>query len=317
MLPHKDLAPLYDQAIWVYVYRDFTKSPADLAAERISIRCGVSSWPQLMLIDPISMKRVARAGRTVQGMKSAFAKARLAPNPGANHRGPVAQARLKRSEQTAIELQTQRDRELAHKVLFGEEPTGAHDIVPQTRALEVLAERTPDVLVEKAATLLRTPNDPFRYLVCQMLRTAGDAKAAPHLEALVKNPEPSLNPNVVRIRAVQALATCGRPESVKVIAPHATTGNYFNGLTGAAVDTLAAIAKRHPKAAAEVAAALRKGYPTVPKEDPGTKGGMRKHRAATHLARRIHKAVADPRPFPTPYDDAARTLLMKGPGAGK
>ena len=45
--------------------------------------------------------------------------------------------------------------------------------------------------------------------------------------------------------------------------------------------------------------------------------GMRHHRAATALARRIHKAVRDPRSFPNPYDEAARTLLMTAPEKAK
>ena len=52
MLPNPALKETYDKIVWVYVYRDFSKSKEDRAAERISMRFGVSSWPQIFLVDP-------------------------------------------------------------------------------------------------------------------------------------------------------------------------------------------------------------------------------------------------------------------------
>ena len=52
--------------------------------------------------------------------------------------------------------------------------------------------------------------------------------------------------------AVRALSTCGDLASVTAIAPFARSGAYFNGLTGTAIDALAAIAKRDPAARAAV-----------------------------------------------------------------
>jgi HEAT repeat protein len=176
------------------------------------------------------------------------------------------------------------------------------------RALEILAEKKPEVVVKRAVELLQVPNDPFRYLVCQVLAKKADPQAADALEALVREPKDSLNPNVLRIRAVQALAACGDADSVAAIAPHATSGVYFNGLTGVAIDALAAIAKRLPAVRKKVAATLRTGYP-MPPED----GDARKLRACTALAKRIHAALADPRPFPATYDATARAALMEAP----
>ena len=137
------------------------------------------------------------------------------------------------------------------------------------------------------------PNDPFRYTVCKVLKDAGDTKAAAALEALVTKPEQSRNPNVLRIRAVQALATCGTAKSVDVVAPWAQTGAYFNGLTGIAVDTLAALAKRHKSARKKVDAALKKAYPPVPVQREA-----RAMRACVALAKRVHKARGSKRSFP-------------------
>ncbi len=91
-----------------------------------------------------------------------------------------------------------------------------------------------------------------------------------------------------------------------VIAPHAAGGVYFNGLTGIAVDALAKIADRHPKAAPAVRKVLLSAYPKPPLED------TRSIRACTALAKRIHKALGAKRPFPDPYDAEARDALMRG-----
>lgn len=315
LLPHGDLAPLYDKAVWLYVYQTFQDDEAGRAADRIAMRFGVTSWPQLMLADPYTLARLANTGRSAASFQRAFGSVRIEPQ--GEQAKAAARAKLQVAETVAQRLQERREVGRATALLIDKGTARSDDIVVRTLAAKILADEQPDVLVAHAEALLRTPSDPFRYLVCQALAKVGDVQAAPHLEALVRDPAPSMNPNVVRIRAVQALATCGRAESVAVIAPHATTGVYFNGLTGIAVDALASIAKRLPDTRADVQAALRGGYPEPPKEDPATKAGARHHRAATALAKRIHKALGDPRPFPTPYDAEARALLMTAPEGRK
>ena len=125
-------------------------------------------------------------------------------------------------------------------------------------------------------------------------------------ETLVREPTHSLNPNVMRIRAVQALATCGRPESVEVIAPHAKSGAYFNGLTGIAIATLVTLAEKHRKSRDAVQNVLRQAYPIPP--DPSDTRAMR---ACIALAKRVHKALGARKKFPDPYDEAARKKLME------
>lgn len=299
LLPHKDLKPLYDQAIWLYVYRTFKKDAADRTAERISIRFGLTSWPQLILVDPVTLEVSQHAGRTVASFKQAFPKAQLAAKPA----GVVklnAVMRLAQAEAKAIRLESGATADAAGEKLLDE------DIVVRTRALEILAEHEPKAIAKEARTLLGTPNDPFRYLVCKVLTRHPDAKANGALEDLVRKPSPSLNPNVLRIRAVQALGASGDAGSVAVIGPHAISGAYFNGLTGIAVDALAAIGRRDAAATAAVRALLLKAYPAPPDD-----GNERKLRACTALAKRVHKALGSSLPFPETYDAKARAALMK------
>jgi len=293
LLPNPALEDLYDKAVWVYVYRDFKNDESDRAAERISLRFGVTSWPQLFLADPATMEILRHTGRSVASFRKAVGETRVEPAPTLD-----ALARIAAAEKRAVELEKRPSRKLARERL--DDP----DIVVRTRALEILAKKDPDTVVERAAELLRVPSDPFRYAVCNVLKEAEDPSAAPALEAIVKAPQNSLNPNVLRIRAVQALSTCGNAGSVAVIAPHAQSGAYFNGLTGISVDALAAIAKRHRDARSAVKAALRKAYPP-----PGT--DERSRRASLALAKRIHRAAGDPRPFPAVYDEKARARLME------
>jgi hypothetical protein len=163
-------------------------------------------------------------------------------------------------------------------------------------------------VVAKAGDLLATPHDLFRYEVCEVLARAGDASAAPALEAVVAKPEKSYNPNVLRIRAVEALARCGREESVPVVAEFARAGDANNGLTGESVDTLAAIAARVPKAKGAVKEALVASYPPA----GGTAADAQRRDA---LARKVHAHLAALTkravPFPATYDDAARARLLK------
>ena len=295
VLPDSALAPLYDKAVWVYVYRTFQKDEADRLAERISIRFGVSSWPQLFLVDPESLAILRHTGRSVTSFEKAFAATTVE-----KHATSTTHEGLKRAEEIARALEDKPSVKAARTYL-------AHDdIVVRTRALEILAEEKPKDVVAHAKDLLAVPNDPFRYLVCGVLAKAEDPKAAPYLEAVVKEPKDSLNPNVLRIRAVSALATCGTPSSVAVIAPHASSGAYFNGLTGTSIDALRDIAKRHKKARKEVRTVLIGAYP----KPPPAEANDRAKRACVALAKRIHRALDARMKFPDTYDDAAREKLM-------
>jgi hypothetical protein len=299
LLPSPELKKNYDEIVWVYVYRDFSKNERDRAAERISLRFGVTSWPQLFLVDPATMKILRHTGRQVESFQKAVAASRVKPA-----RTLEAHKRIVDAEARAIALEKRGGKKLARKGLDDD------DIVVRTRALEILADKDPKTIVARATELLAVPSDPFRYAVCGVLKKQADSKAAPALEAIVRKPQQSLNPNVLRMRAVQALATCGNAGSVEVIAPFAQSGEYFNGLTGTSVDALAAIAKRDKKARKRVHRVLKGAYPPPAKPPPpGT--DPRGQRACIALAKRIHNALKDPRPFPSVYDEDARAALMK------
>lgn len=301
LLPHPDLKPLHDQAIWLYVYRSFAKDEADRAAERVMIRFGVTSWPQLLLADPATLAILEHTGRSVDSFRRAFAAVHVTkPGPA---EAQALEARLAAREAQAAGLERSQDLAGARRL------RASKDVVVRTRALEILARKDPAAVAKRALELLRVPNDPFRYLVCDVLARAADPAAADALEALARTPRNSLNPNVLRIHAVRALAACGDADSVEAVAPFASSGVYFNGLTGVAVEALAALAERLPATRPRVAAILRSGYPQPPAADD-----KRALRACVGLARRIHAALRDPRPFPDVYDAEARRRLMKAPG---
>ena len=294
MLPHPSLKPLYDEIVWVYVYRDFSGSEADRTAERILLRFGVSSWPQLFLADPHDWKILKHTGRTTG---SFLAAARAVPVRATQSKDALE--RTREGEALARRLEERPTTKLAREAL-------AHDdIVARARALGVLASKDPKLVVKRAKDLLAVPNDPFRYRVCEVLKEAADPSAARALEALVEKPTDSLNPNVMRIHAVKALAACGDARSVDAIAPFAQSGEYFNGLTGTAVDALAAIAKRDKSARKPVRKALKAAYPHPPKEP-----NARAERACVALAKRVHKALGEKRPFPKVYDEKTRAKLV-------
>jgi hypothetical protein len=193
---------------------------------------------------------------------------------------------------------------LAKRSLFDD------DIVVRFRALDLLGDRDPKAVAARAEDLLAVPNDPFRYEVCRAVAKAGEARAVSALEAIVRAPKDSANPNVLRIEAVKALGACGNAGSVAVLRPPATSGNYLNALTGAAVDALAAIPARHPGARAEVGKVLKDAYPPPP-----AAADVQRSRICTALARRVHKALEQLTgktvAFPDAYDADARAELIR------
>ena len=267
MLPDPALKPEYDKIVWLYVYRDFSKNDADRAAERISIRFGVTSWPQMFLADPATMEILRHTGRKLESFQNAVKSTKV---KRVAHEKDLE--RITAAEERAKKLEKRGDVKAARKGIDDK------DIVVRTRALEVLEDKDPKLVAKRAKELLAVENDMFRYTVCAVLKEAGDVKAAPALEALVKDPKPSLNPNVLRIRAVQALSTCGTAKSADVVAPYAS-GSPNNGLTGISIDTLGELGARHKKARKRIDAILQDCYPPEPRDQ-----------RANALAARIDKA---------------------------
>ena len=150
---------------------------------------------------------------------------------------------------------------------------------------------------------------PGRYAARNVLAKTGNVAAKTALESLVREPAHSNNPNVLRSRAVKALAACGDAGSVDAVRPF-TKGSYLNMLTRTAVDSLAVLVERHPEARDRVRQILIEAYPAPP-SDP--------NRTHSHycllLAKRVHLALenitGESRAFPDVYDSAAREKLMQ------
>jgi hypothetical protein len=298
LLPHEGLQPAYEKVVWLYVYRDFSGNDADLAAERVCLRFGFTSYPQHHLIHPDTLQRLADTGRSVKSFLAAVGRAKVKPS-----RTSTTARAIHEAEKRAASLEKSGSVKDARKAIDDE------DIVVRFRAAQILGKEDPKALAKRAEDLLAVANDPFRYEICRALARTGDAKAARALDAVVREPQESLNPNVLRIEAVKALAACGDAKSVEAIAPHASSGAYRNGLTRIAVDALLAITERHPKAKAAAKKALARGYP-----EPA-KGDARERRMCESLAKHVHgalkKLTGKRVKFPDSYDAKAVAKLRK------
>ena len=207
MLPDPKLKPAYEKIVWLYVYRDFSKSPADLAAERVSLRLGMTSYPQHLLVDPSTLEILADTTRTVEGFLAAADRTHV------RGRGEGSADRIQKAEARAEALEKSGAVPAARKALSDD------DIVVRYRAIQILSEKDPKAVAAEAEALLATPNDPFRFEVCRALKKAADPKAARVLETVLAEPKESLNPNVLRIEAAGALGACGDAASVKPSPP--------------------------------------------------------------------------------------------------
>lgn len=298
MLPSAELKPAYDKVVWLYVYRDFSNSKEDLKAERTSLRFGLTSWPQLILVDPDSLAVLRQTGRSTSSFLAAVNTAKVKPSESSSSLDRVEQA-----DARAIQLESEPTAALARQYLDDE------DIVVRYRALSILAEQDPKSIAAQAESLLSVRNDPFRYEVCKVLARNRSSEARLALESLVRQPVHSSNPNVLRIRAVEALATCGDSESVEVIGPLAK-GSCLNMLTRTAVDSLVAIAGRYTEARERVRHILIEAYPK-----PALEPSQTQSRYCLSLAKRVHsslqKVSGESRAFPADYDTASRERLIQ------
>lgn len=297
LLSDENLGELYDDVVWMYLFQDFSHSEPDRAAERIAIRFGITSWPQHFLVDPHSLEVLADTGRSLESFRRAFADAKVEERRG------VTTKELVEADELAARLEREVDVAEAKRYLEHD------DVVVRYRAIQRLEESAPEAIAEAASTLLTVPHDQTRFLVCQVLAAAGDARANDRLEEIVQRPDGSRNPNVLRIHAVRALSRCGDGRSIPAIAPFAQSGEYYNGLTGVAIDSLVAIAARAPRERSAVAEVLKVAFPQ-PKADVDE----REQRACRALAQRVHEGLetvtGEEQPFPEVYDERERERLV-------
>ncbi|MBI3096871.1 MAG: HEAT repeat domain-containing protein [Planctomycetes bacterium] len=300
MLPNPDLKPVYDKVVWLYVFRDFSAKGDDLKAERTSLRFGLSSYPQLFLVDPESLETIGETGREVDTFLNAVRNAHVR-----KARDLKALERVQQADSRAEELEKKDSVELAKKYFADE------DIVVRTRALRILAEKEPGLVAAKAKDLLEIENDTFRYEVCKALKKAGDVKAARALDEVAQNPKGSRNPNVLSSEAAAALETCGDMKSIAALAPRITRGDYKNSGTRIAIDSVMGIVKRFPKAKGEAKDVLRQGFPEPcdPKESDNLRNMCEAF--AKHLHDCLEDLTGKKVPFPDPYDARGRERLMK------
>jgi len=211
-----------------------------------------------------------------------------------------AAARLQAAEQRAIKLEEKPTVKAAESALEDE------DLVVRLRALDILAEERPEAIVKRAKGLLQVPSDPVRYATCKALAKSGDTSAARALDAVLNDPKASLNPNVLRMNAVQALARCGDEQSVDALAPFANKTAFRNALTRSVVTTLVAIAEREKGAKKRVQALLVDTFPD-PAEDE------RSERIVMALARHVQDALktltGKKVDFPGDYDEKSVAKL--------
>ena len=295
MLSAPELKPYYDRAIWLYVYRDFTGSPTDKKAERIGNRYSLTSWPQLWLIDPNDLSTIRASGRTVGSFVNATKDIKIKKTDDLS-----AVKKLQHFESKVLEFESKPSPAFALELLESE------DIVAQLAAVNyfVSTDRK-EAITDRAQQLLAIANDALRYEVLKVIAETGKGNANTEISALVENPAPSRNFNVLRSYAIKALAACGDSSSVEVIAPHAK-GTARNSTTRVAIEAMIKLQKRFPKCEDAVINALADSFPKTEK-------GM--ERLVTFHAKLVHdhlqKLTGREIKFPENYDENARKQLTK------
>ncbi len=290
LFPRAELAPAYDQAVWLYVYRDFSEDERDRTDERVALRFGFSSYPQHKLIDPVTLEIVGDSGRSVESLLAAFGRAAI-DVPKTTDAG----SRLVAAEKRARKLEATPTVKAAEGALEDE------DVVVRLRALAILAKEKPASIVHRAQGLLAVENDGVRYATCKALAAAGDTDIARDLDAVLATPGKTLNPNVLRMHVVQALARCGDAASIDALAPFADKSQARNALTKSVATTLVAIAERADAASRDRARDLLIGTLPDAAEDE------RSQRIVVGLAKHVHEALSKLTgrrvKFPSDYDE--------------
>ena len=275
LFPLPALEPAYDQAVWLYLYRDFSEDERDRADERVCLRFGFSSYPQHKLVHPETLAIVGDTGRSVESFLSAMQRTEVKVSKTTDAGSLLADA-----EKRAIKLETSPTVKAAEGALEDE------DVVVRLRAIQILSKEKPAAIVRRAEGLLAVHNDPLRYAVCEALAKEGDASAARALDAVIEKPEGTLNPNVLRMHAIQALARCGDAESIDVLAPFADKTQFSNSLTRSVAKALAAIAGREKKHKDRVRELLIGTFPDANEDE-------RMQRSVLLLAKDVHTALEE------------------------
>jgi len=308
LLSSPDLAPHYDDVVWFYLYQDFTHSERDLAAERVALRFGISSWPQHLLVDPADLSILGSTGRSLESFRASLEGVTV------GDRAEPGLEELRENDALAARIRAADDADLAQEHLEHPDP------VVRMRAAERLAADRPERLVERAEALLGIEHDQLRILVCRTLGERGSPGFARTLEALLADPGRSRNPNVVRIAAARALGACGDARSLGPLAHHAANAGGFNALSLVSVDGIAAIHGRIPESRERAVALLVESFPDAIDPDAEMPAAEREReaKAALRIAAHIHGTLealtGEERPFPETWDAAARAAVVESWG---
>lgn len=315
MLPNPALKPWYDRVVWLFVSRNFKSDAKDLEALRTHERFGISSWPQMIVFDPIDDRVLLDPPRDLAGFVAAFERgvaltAGRAPNTGETPAHGALRDLLAADERPMDERLTDRNpiaRAVALEDLAAGDAIPAatlskvqailarpdEDVVVYLRALRVCAKRRPDAVLARARELLAIDNDPLRYEVLELVRAHPDPALAAVLNRLFADAGhgvPSRNPNVLRMRTAPCLGAAGDAASIDALAPLAREANWRNGTTGAVLQALASLGARLPAERARVEAVLLEAFP------PGVAAtDAQATRASLALAKKVLDALASVR----------------------
>ena len=295
MLPHEDLAPWYEKAVWLYVCRTWRDDEPDREAARIHDRFGVTSWPHLFLIDPVNDRLLQRAGRTTAAIDQAFASA-------ASKVKPLAEDEL---QAALVALQSTRERVLALEALArkGTSKTRREvladldrpDVLVRHRALLVLKGLDDPPLADHAESLLVEGNDAIRFEVLDWIQKREVEALTPLLvRVFVEAGQalPSGNPNVLRGRAARCLIACGDERAIDALASVARAAEARNSTTRVVVEALGAIGARGDETVrTRVVTVLLASYP-APVEPAANGSPTVIGRYALRLAEAVTKALA-------------------------
>ncbi len=311
MLPNPDLQPWYDRVVWLFVSRNFKSDDKDIEALRTHERFGISSWPQMIVFDPIDDRVILDPPRDLAGFVRAFERSvahtkERAPRAGVT---PVHRAlrdpgdRDTRPWLKRLADQNPIARAVALEELIGAEDLPAatldqvqailaradEDVVVYLRALRVCVKRRPVAVLARACELLAIDNDPLRYEVLELVRAHPDPALAPVLNRLFVEAGQgvaSRNPNVLRMRIAPCLGAAGNAASIDAMAPLAREANWRNGTTGVVLQALAELGARLRASRPRVEAVLLESFPpAVAVTDPQAT------RASLALAQKVVDAL--------------------------
>lgn len=286
MLPNPALKPWYDRIVWLFVSRNFKSDAKDLEALRTHERFGISSWPQMIVFDPIDDRVLLDPPRDLAGFVAAFERG-VAHAEGRAPNAGVTAAHGALRDLAAVDARPMDERladrnPIARAVALedlaaGEAISAAtlskvqailaradEDVVVYLRALRLCASRRPDAVLARARELLAIDNDPLRYEVLELVRAHPDPALAPVLNRLFADAGhavPSRNPNVLRMRTAPCLGAAGDAASIDAMAPLAREANWRNGTTGVVLQALASLGARLPAERAHVQAVLLEAFP--------------------------------------------------------